>query len=179
MLNHRIIFTGSPGAGKTSVMDYLKNRGLRCLPEVPRLIIEQQQQLKNGILPQRNFEAFVELVYKEMLEQYHLLTTETLVFDRAIPDVTAYFISQGKEVPEVYLKGAKTLRYNTKVLFFEPWEDIYTKDGIRYESFEQATKISSNLKIVYLDLGYSVIQVPQVEIPQRAEFVLEQLGYAI
>lgn len=39
------VFTGGPGAGKTSVIEALAAAGLTCMPEAGRQIIRDQMQL--------------------------------------------------------------------------------------------------------------------------------------
>ena len=175
-LNHKIVFTGCPGAGKTSVIDYLQRKGVKTFPEAPRLIIEQQRRVGTGILPQEDFTGFSLLVLEEMLLQYNQPTSEITIYDRAIPDVVAYFKSRGEEPPPHILQMAPKLRYNQKVVMFPPWEEIYSKDGVRYESFDEAEKIAESLASVYQSLGYTLIAVPKTSVQERAAFIMDVLN---
>ena len=50
-MNNLIVFTGGPGAGKTSVIEKLIELGYACAPEVGRKVIKQQVALDGDALP--------------------------------------------------------------------------------------------------------------------------------
>jgi predicted ATPase len=174
-IRNKIVFTGCPGAGKTSVIDYLKKVGVKSFPEAPRFIIAQQSRIENGILPQEDFSGFSQLVFKEMLLQYNQPAPEITIYDRAIPDVVAYFESRGEEPPANILRMAQTLKYAPRVVMFPPWKEIYAKDSVRYESFDEAQKIAESLVVVYRSLGYTLIDVPKTSVQERAAFIVDAL----
>lgn len=49
--NRFIVFTGGPGAGKTSVIEALRSAGHRCSAEAGRAIIRQQVAIDGAALP--------------------------------------------------------------------------------------------------------------------------------
>lgn len=175
MEHAKIICTGSPGSGKTIIIGLLEAYGITCLPEIPRLIIEQQSNIENGILPQSNFPEFAQLVLQQMLTQYKQTSNRLIIYDRGIPDIVAYFKSQGKIAPQNIQQHAHNTSYYPKVFMFPPWKEIYKKDGARYESYKDALAIHKALVDVYKSLGYSIIVVPKVDKQDRLEFVLNHL----
>ena len=69
---------------------------------------------------------------------------------------------------------SKQYRY-TKVFQFLPWEDIYTSDNERYETFEQSVAISKHLYKAYESLGYEIINVPFNTVENRCHFILNAI----
>lgn len=51
ILNKLIVFTGGPGAGKTSVIEQLKTQGFICSPETGRHVIQRQVANYGSALP--------------------------------------------------------------------------------------------------------------------------------
>ena len=58
---------------------------------------------------------------------------------------------------------------------FSPWEEIYTSDNERYETFEQAIAINTFLEKAYQKIGYELILVPFGSIEDRTNFILNSL----
>ena len=50
-MNKRIVISGAPGTGKTSIISGLSNSGYKCHIEVSREIIANQLQIKGSITP--------------------------------------------------------------------------------------------------------------------------------
>ncbi|MCT4644761.1 MAG: AAA family ATPase [Carboxylicivirga sp.] len=175
MLKRRIVLTGSPGAGKTVVIDLLQKKGFTCHSEVPRLVMEEQKELIDGILPQTNFMAFAELVINRMVEQYWQESSDLCFFDRGIPDVLAYCNNAELTIPVEFFNYSNQYKYNKKVFFFPPWKEIYEKDCIRYETFEQAKTISEHLMHQYRSLLYEIIEIPRLSPVKRVQFILDHL----
>ena len=61
------------------------------------------------------------------------------------------------------------------IFLLEPWEDIYTSDKIRYESFDQVITIDSYIKNTYKEFGYNPIIVPKDNIKNRVDFIINTL----
>ena len=69
-------------------------------------------------------------------------------------------------------------RYNPRVLFLEPWSDIYTTDEERTMSFDETLSFSEALRDVYRRSGYASVDVPRGSADDRAAFVREMIGVA-
>lgn len=172
MLN-KIIFTGGPGFGKSSVLKALEGDGITCIPEAPRQLLVEQSQLANGILPQKDFKTFAMLVLDRMVDQYKSSPPGLCIFDRGIPDIIAYLTYAGFEIAEEIKNIVHEHPYNSTILFFPPWKEIYETDGVRYESYDQARQIGEHLKTTYSKLGYQIIEVPKMSVEQRVRFVYQ------
>ncbi|MCX2680906.1 ATP-binding protein [Galbibacter sp. EGI 63066] len=174
--NKKIVITGAPGTGKTSVINALKNKNYKCLPEISRQITLEARE--NGI--EQLFLTDPLLFSRKLLEgrikQYKEaeLLEGTVFLDRGIPDVIAYMDYAKDDYPQYFNDACK--KYHYKQVFLLPsWEDIYTSDNERYENYEEAEQIHHYLKAAYENCGYDLIEVPKDTVENRVEFILNQL----
>ncbi len=172
----RIVLTGGPGFGKSSVLESLAGLGYPCRPEAPRQLIVEQGRLEAGILPGTDFPAFAELAARRMLEHYLGNETGPVFFDRALPDIPAYLKNAGLPLTPSIRDAVASHPYDSPVFFFPDWEEIFSLDGVRYESFDEARGIGLLIRESYESLGYNVIEVPRISPEGRTAFILEHLG---
>lgn len=170
----RIVFTGSPSSGKTSLLRHFCELGYHCLPEVSREIIQESLDNNLDITPWQNLEAFSNMVYEKRKNQFHNTKEGWNFFDRSVIDVLAY-----QNLDEISISEAITaevVEYHYDLIFLaEPWMDIFENDDQRVESWEQAVKIDQALKRTYQHFGYTPIIIPNCSIEKRAAFVIEYL----
>ncbi len=176
-MQKRIVITGGPGTGKSSIIKALEIKGYNCLHEVSREITAAAQ--REGII--QLFLAqpllFSQKLLEARIEQFHQASEiqDKMVFiDRGIPDVVAYMDYFGTSYPSDFRLACKDYKYD-QVFLLPPWQEIYQTDDERYESFEQAMELYEHLKKSYLDYGYAPIEVPRDSIGQRCEFILNNL----
>src|SRR5690606_12698442 len=100
--------------------------------------------------------------------------SELVFFDRGIPDVYAYLNFLKSDYPAHFINKCNEYLYH-KVFILPPWEEIYTSDNERYESFEQAVEIYYHLKKAYKEIGYKIITVPFGTIEDRTNYILNSL----
>lgn len=177
MKSKRIVITGGPGSGKTSLINFLEKKGYNCLPEVSRAVIKKAQAEGIDQLFLEDPILFSEHLLNGRLQQFEELKTtdENFVFyDRGLPDVTAYMDYLGTNYPSYFSKTCLKNRYDA-IFLLPPWEDIYIQDNERYESFDQAEKIFEYLHQGYLNYGYEVYHVPVGSIEYRCDFILKKL----
>lgn len=178
MKTKKIVITGGPGTGKTSLIRVLEENGHLCLHEISRQITLDAQ--KKGIS-----QLFLEkpLLFSEMLlagrikqhKEAEKSDTDLIFLDRGIPDVVAYMDYFGNEYPPLFNDACKEHPYDL-VFLLPPWKEIYVSDNERYESYEQAVSIHGHLKESYRRSGYEPIEVPTDTIEKRLSFILEQLS---
>ena len=165
-----IIITGGPGAGKTSLIDALANKGYATFAEVSRTLIEQQAQLENGILPWHDLPGFAALCLESMSEQKQQAALQSVAFlDRAIPDICGYLAQAGLEIDAHYREASAG--YHAQVFFCRPHRDIYVQDEVRPYPFEGALAIHDALVAIYQQLGYQVVEVPWGTLAERCAFI--------
>ena len=170
----KIVITGGPGTGKTSIINELKRLGHVCLDEISREITLKAR--KDGIeqLFLTQPLLFSELLLKGRETQFSQANTmgEDLVFlDRGIPDVIAYMDYIGDEYPQKFVNSCKNNVYDMAFIL-EPWQEIFVSDSERYENFDQAVKIHHHLLNTYERFNYTLMDVPFDTIENRAQFIL-------
>ncbi|GMQ45149.1 AAA family ATPase [Vibrio sp. 10N] len=168
------IISGGPGSGKTTLLEALGELGHKTFPEIPRLLIEQQSQLDDGVLPWTQLGRFADMCFQEMIKQRDSATQSTqLIFvDRAIPDVCAYLGFGKLPVPD-YIYSEANKGYQPIALFCKPTPETYVQDEVRPYPFEEALSIHQALYLQYQSLGFQVIEIPLMSVEQRVEFVLQ------
>lgn len=178
MNQKKIVITGGPGTGKSTIITELLRRKYYCLEEISRQVTLQAQ--KEGIdqLFLTNPLLFSELLLKGRINQFktsEALDREIVFFDRGIPDVLAYMDYIGDSYPDDFITTSKNLVYN-EVFILKPWKAIYKSDNERYESFSQAEKIHDYLLGTYQSFDYDPIDVPFGSVEERTDFILNTLN---
>lgn len=170
-----IIITGGPGAGKTTLLNALGEQGYATFAEGSRTLIEQQSQLKDGVLPWTDLPRFARLCLDLMAEQKRRALDHQVAFmDRAIPDIVAYLRVGGCEVPQAFISGSAG--YHRQVFVCAPEASIYVQDEVRPHSFEEAQHIHQLLVESYTELGYQVVDVPWGSVTERVAFIRRALA---
>ncbi|EHU9471135.1 ATP-binding protein [Vibrio vulnificus] len=176
-MNHRVVFTGGPGAGKTSVIEYLNNLGYPSAPEVGRKVIQAQMQSQGSALPWLDKVAFRDQMVAEEIKNYDDFGHEvTTFYDRSIIDCYGY--SKLENLPITTLLSTKCceLSYERKVFIFPPWESIYKNDRERKQDFNEAVATYREMVSAYTQFGYDLLEVPMLSVRERAEFILNNLN---
>jgi len=172
----RIVLTGAPSTGKTTVIKLLKQKGYYCFDEISREIIQEFQ--KKGIeapfLSHPN--EFSSFLFSGRIDQYENISPSTQLsfYDRGIHDIIAYLHYSKKQVPENFIKKSESTLYD-QVFLFPPWKDIYTTDSERLENFNEACEIHKSIKLTYLNTGHFPIEVPFGTVENRVSFILNSL----
>ena len=173
-----MVLIGGPGTGKSTVLDELSKRKYHCMPEVSREVTLEAQ--KRGT--QQLFLTKPLLFSKMLLEgrERQFLdakesNSEIIFFDRGLPDVYAYMDYTNDVYPDYFKQKCIEYKYDY-VFLFKPWEEIYISDNERYESFEESLEIDKFLQKAYVDLRYTIIEVPFGSVVERVDFVLNWLS---
>ena len=173
----KIVITGGPGTGKSTLINSLIKRGHNCLEEISRQVILEAK--KEGIdqlfliHPLRFSEKLLKGRQKQFIDA-EIHTNKTVFFDRGIPDVLAYMDYIGDNYPEHFIEACENAKYH-QVFILKPWKAIYTSDNERYESFDQALKIHDYLVNTYQSFNYNLIDVPFGTVENRTDFILNTL----
>jgi predicted ATPase len=174
------IITGGPGAGKTTLLNALRGRGFVCMDEVARDII--RQQIKNGgdALPWGNITAYTERMMRATIEVYNdamkRYEGQPVFFDRGLPDTLAYMFLTGQTMSPAIHAAAEEYRYHSRVFLLPPWQEIYTTDDERKQSWDEAVKTARVIRDTYRHFGYDPVDVPRCSLADRVKFVLAGAG---
>jgi len=180
----KIVITGGPGTGKTSVINELKNRGYYCFDEIIRTLTTEAKKESDASTHISNPIAFVNdplqfntQLLKGRVEQFsqsRFLNQEKSFFDRGIPDVLAYMDFFDQPYDGFFTKACNNNKY-THVFILPPWEDIYISDSERFETFDETLKIHDCLVNVYNNFGYNINKVPFGSVSERTNFIINNI----
>lgn len=184
MNRKKIVITGGPGTGKTSIIAELKNQNYHCFDEIIRsLTIEAKEEnhaskhISNPIGFVNNPLDFNTRLLNGRLDQFKqaaFIEKPLVFFDRGIPDVLAYMSFFNQSYSEDFINICQKNRYSD-IFLLPPWGAIYTVDNERFESFDEALKIHDYLEDIYKKLGYNIIEVPFGSIQERTNFIINSL----
>lgn len=170
----RIVLTGSPSSGKTTLINHLAALGYHCFEEVSREIIQHALDNKTDITPWGNLEVFSSLVWEKRIIQHKNASPGWNFYDRSLMDVVAYQELDAVPIPSVKEESMRNLRYDL-VFIARPWSDIFINDEQRREDWQQALAVDKALTKTYKARGYTPIVLPEVSVKERAAFVLNYL----
>lgn len=174
----KVVIAGGPGTGKTTIINALKKRGFLCYDEISREITLQAR--KDGIEQLFLTEPllFSEKLLEGRTKQFNdaAKESEQVVFlDRGLPDVIAYMDYIGDKYPNAFIDACEFHKYDS-IFVLAPWQEIFTSDSERYESFEEAIDIHDHLLETYKRFDYNLVDVPFGSVASRADFILESLN---
>jgi len=175
----KIVITGGPSSGKTTLINALETEGHTCIPEISREITQQARDAGIDYLFLEDPLGFSRLLLDGRKEQYlavKKLRKDRVFFDRGIPDVIAYLEASKTPYPKSFWEAGIEHKYDI-VFLLPPWEEIYTQDEERYEDFELACTLSLALKKTYMDLGHEVVEIPVGTISERINFITNHIKH--
>lgn len=176
MAKKKIVLTGGPGGGKTTLIELLKAKGHICFDEISREQIERAKHNSHAHAFADNPIAFSQPLWKGRIRQYHdaqkVLNQENtahVFFDRGLPDVVAY-LSPTERQKTQWEDALNQYRYDL-VFLLQPQRSFYQKDNQRMENYAEALRLHHSIKSVYEQLG-PVIEVPFLSPADRLVFIL-------
>ncbi|MBT8235319.1 MAG: ATP-binding protein [Bacteroidia bacterium] len=178
----KVVITGGPGTGKTSVIKNLADNGFTCVPEIIRSMTEAAKLEDNPNEITTNPLAFVDdpMAFNQKLldgrkQQYIDALkedSELIFFDRGIPDVLAYMDYFDQAYADEFIRACDSHRYD-KVIILPPWKEIYSSDSSRLENFQEAMEIHEHLLATYKRFQYDPIFIPKGPVAERVSYILE------
>ncbi len=178
MESKKIVITGGPGTGKSTIIKELIKRGFTCFEEISRQVTLEAKKSGVDQLFLTNPLLFSELLLKGRQNQYIEASnhkSNPVFLDRGIPDVLAYMDYIKDAYPETFIDCCKDHIYDY-VFILKPWEDIYISDNERYENFNQAQEIHEHLLLTYQSYNYNLLDVPFDTVENRTNHILKVLN---
>ncbi len=174
------MISGSPGGGKTKIIELFKERGFTVFEEYSRSLIDElkSDEIINPFL--KKPEKFSRRLFKKRSGQYFDSMNikkskgNLVFFDRGVHDIYAYLLAIGK-ANETWKKKITNFKYDF-VFLVKPWIDIYKNDYQRMEPFESAKNYYTFIKKTY-KITNEVIEIPKTSVEKRADFVESYLSY--
>jgi predicted ATPase len=170
--SNRIVLTGPPCSGKSSIIHSLELKGKKIVHEVAREEISYFQKYEPHKLPWENRDFFQQ--HLETMELKNFINNKDAIFDRGLVDQIAYRKYFSIPECEKLLLNNSIYKYD-KVFFLPFWEEIYQQDEQRIETKEEALKIEKLLVDAYTSFGYNLIFVPKTTIDERVSFILKNV----
>ena len=172
----RVIITGGPGAGKTSLLSELATLGYVTVGESARAIIAER--LAGGLPPRPDLPTFAREILRRDVDKYlgQPLTSDWVFFDRGVVEALG-MIQEVAPLPQAQLESMLSAHpFHHVVFILPPWEDIYTQDGERDQTFVESVDVHARLVQWYGKCGYLLHEVPRLPVLQRACHVLHILA---
>jgi len=170
----RVVLTGGPGAGKSTVLDQLRAEGLATAEDAARAIIQARKAM--GLSPRPEAGAFAREILDRDIAAYDSATSSPTFFERGVPDAVGMLLASGGLDEQGGREFVKRYPYHQQVFLFPPWQEIYRTDAERDHTFEHAVTVYEATRDWYIRLDYEVVEVPQASVEARAEFILYTIG---
>ena len=172
----KIIISGAPGTGKSSIIKELKEKGYYCFDEVWNKKYKNPTNKSN----MNDIDEFSKHIFNERLKQLHFnnfnnIKENIIFYDRSIVDTISYLKHYNKEIIPLWKKKCSKYRYNNIVFFCPIWKDIYTQNETRKEDFEESKKIEKTLIKTYNEFSYELRILPKIKISKRVNFIFNNL----
>ena len=171
----RVVFTGGPGVGKTTLLLALQARGYTIVGDSARTIIQDRR--RRGLPPRPNAFDFAQEILRMDVENYacHTTTSSLVFFDRSVLDALA-MLNHVTPLSEIALSSwLLQYQYSSKVFVFPPWEAIYANDAERDHTFEHVEAVHRSVREWYRRCQYEILEVPKVPVSERCAYVLQSL----
>jgi predicted ATPase len=170
----RVVVTGGPGGGKTTLLRELGRRGFATVDDTPRTIIRSRRAL--GLSPRPSPIEFAEQVLRRDVELYEQHAGGACAFfDRGVLDALAMVADAAPDRRADAVALAREYPYHPLVFVLPPWEAIYVTDEERDHPFTHAVRVCESLVAWYQLCGYQVAHVPKLPVVERGDYVLSAL----
>lgn len=163
-----------PGAGKTTLINLLRDHGFAIMPEAGRAIIQDQAAIGGRALPWADTALFAELMLSWDIRSCRQAARQPglVFFDHAVPCVAAYLRLLGQPVPAHVDAAVAAFRYRQQVFIAPPWPEIYHTDTERQQNLDKARRTYHAMAETYTHYGYELFELPRTDPIERLRFVL-------
>ncbi|MGD9684574.1 MAG: AAA family ATPase [Candidatus Obscuribacterales bacterium] len=165
----KIVITGGPSVGKTTIISLLQTRGYRVVHEIATQVIKEGK-----ILPWADRGKFqAEVLRRQMGAESSILDFDKPVFlDRGAFDGEAYYLYDRMPVPPIF-STIDPSQYDVAFLV-EPLA-FFDANDVRREDLEFTLEITKIIEQCYRDKRIKVIRVPAMEPDMRVDFVIDSV----
>ena len=172
----RIVITGAPGTGKTTLLLALLARGYTIVGDTARTIIQDRR--RRGLSPRPDPHEFAREVLRMDIENFvhHAASPGPVFFERGVLDALCLLDGVTPLNENELSTWLARYRYLPKVFVLPPWKAIYVNDDERDHTFEHAELVNRMVQEWYLRCGYQILELPMVSVEERCTFVLQALA---
>jgi predicted ATPase len=179
-VRNRFVVTGAPGSGKTPILRELVRLGFLGVNEPAREILAEQRAIGGNGVYDKDPQLFCDLMLERAIADYRRLggVGEPAFFDRGIPDMVGYAEIFALDTSAA-LAASRRYRYDNVVFVLPAWPEIYVTDGDRQMTVESAHAFGERVRGVYLDLCYTIVEVPRDSVERRTRFIAEHVRQTV
>jgi predicted ATPase len=171
----KILITGGPGAGKTSIIYELEKRNFNCEHEIVRSLTIEGKKKGNDQAFLSDPLKFTKKLLDLRINQFNKIQENEITFyDRGVHDTLAYLKFIKVNIRDELINKCKKIKYNM-VFVLSPWKKIYQQDDCRYESFEESIKIFNEIIKIYEYFEMNTIILKQGTIDYRVDKILSHI----
>lgn len=177
-MQQKIVITGGPSTGKSTLINTLSKHNYTCLEEISREVIVEAREKGIEHLFISSPLLFSEILLEKRSAQFKeasQINSDLIFFDRGIIDIIAYL----KFSKTAYSIDFDTILKETQyqqIFICPPWKEIHETDNERYESFEEALEIHKHLMHTYKENGYTPIEIPFGTPEERYLFISQNIS---
>ncbi|MEI6789664.1 MAG: AAA family ATPase [Myxococcaceae bacterium] len=176
----RIVLTGGPGVGKTTIINELRRRGFQVLDESAAEVI--RNELGNGNSEYWRDQDFCNNILR--LQITREIGSEDLqgpLFqDRSVIDTYA-FVNHAPALTPPSAEVNQTIdglrpnqRYFETVFFIQDLGESFTNIG-RREDLDESRRIDQALRLEFTQRGYRIVDIPPASPSDRVDQILREL----
>ena len=171
----RVVITGGPGAGKTTVLTELAAMGHAIVEESARAIITER--VASGLSPRPDPLSFAREILRRDVEKYAAQpdTPRWVFFDRSAVEAIGMLHDVSPLDRDDLQAMLAAYPFHRTVFVLPPWEAIYANDTERDQSFSEAVNVHARVVDWYCSCGYAVQEVPRLPARHRAVHIVQKL----
>ena len=169
---HRVVITGGPGAGKTTLIHALAAAGYPTVEESARAIIAER--LARGESPRPQQRAFALEILRRDKAKYRAASQHGswTFFDRCVVEAIGYVHEVSPLAESKLSRLLESHAMHLTVFVLPPWPEIYRTDTERDQTFEEAARVYEGVKRWYTACGYRLHEVPPASAAERGAYIL-------
>lgn len=165
----KIVITGGPSVGKTTIVTGLQNLGFRVVHEIATQVIREGRFLP--WVDRQKFQS--EVLRRQMSAEAAILDfNKPVILDRGLFDGEAYYLYDKLPVPPLF--STLDASQYTVAFLVEPL-DFFDETDVRRENLTFTREISVILEHCYESRNVKVVRVPAMPPTERIQFVHEKI----